>query len=76
MRQIEVQIESAVAYLQKINWDGVAEGGLNLAGNEIWSVVSVREWSVVVERGGSFAWMILDLIVAELGHEWTHSILE
>ena len=52
---------------------GVAEGGLNLAGNEIWSVVSEREWSVVVERG---AWMILDLIVAELGHEWTHSILE
>ena len=99
MRQMEVQNEAAVAYLQKINWDGVAEGGLNLAGKEflllllvsagwllshvwmlIWSVVSERGWLVVVERGGSVVWMILDLIVAELGHEWlqiyTHLFLE
>ena len=56
MRQMEVQ---NVAYLQKINWDGVAEGGLSLAGNEI-----VAEW------GGLLVWMILNLIVAELGHGW------
>ena len=60
MRQMEVQNEAAVAYLQKINWDGV-EGGLSLAGNKIllllmpfagWLLTQVWMliWSIVVER--------------------------
>ena len=61
MRQMEVQNEAAVAYLQKINWDGVAEGGLSLAGNKIllllmpfagWLLTQVWMliWLIVVER--------------------------
>ena len=67
MMQMKVENEAAAAYLQKINWDGVAEGGLSLARNEIYAE---RFGSVVVEWGGLLVWMILNLIVAELGHGW------